>query len=108
MPRKPDSCPLSERQVVDRYFMEHRAKLIDVAAFFDRVDRAEAEGEEDFRMSALREAAKLLVDGKSDRAKRVLEILSDPTLEPLESAAGMKGAAGAWPGGLGVREGESR
>ena len=95
------SCPLTRREVVDRYFMEHRAKLIDIAAFLDRVDRTEPEAQEDFRLVALLEAAKLLVDGQADRAKRVLELLSDPTMEPLKSAAGLKGAAGTWPGGIG-------
>ncbi len=33
-----------------------------------------------------------------ERARRVLEVLSDPTSEPLDSAAGMKGALGAYPG----------
>jgi len=84
--------------------MEHRAKLIDIASFLDRVDRTAPETEEDFRLVALREAAKHLVDGKTDRAKRILELFSDPTMEPLKSAAGMKGAAGTWPGGLGIVE----
>jgi hypothetical protein len=93
------SCPLSRRQVIDRYFLEHRAKLIDLAAFLDRVDRAAADGPgEDFRLAALRRAIALLGDAGGERAKRVLELFSDPTTEPLESAAGLKGAAGAWRG----------
>lgn len=99
--QKPKTCPLSRRETIDRYFMEHRAKLIDIAAFLDRVDRTEPEAQDDFRLAALREAAKLLVDAKPDRAKRILELFSDPTMEPLESAAGMKGAAGTWPGRAG-------
>ena len=38
-PIRPSS--LTKGQVLDRYFLEHRAKLIDIAAFLDRVDRAE-------------------------------------------------------------------
>ena len=34
------TCPLTGPQVVDLYFMEHRAKLLDLAAFLDRLDRA--------------------------------------------------------------------
>jgi hypothetical protein len=39
------TCPASRSKVVDLYFLEHRAKVIDIAAFLDRADRAEDEGE---------------------------------------------------------------
>ena len=76
-------CPSSRSQVVDLYFLEHRAKLIDIAAFLDRFDRAPAEGDEtDFRVEAFR---------------RALAILSDHSTDPIPSAADMKGAFGACP-----------
>ena len=84
---------MTRAQVVDAYFMEHRARLLDVAAFLDRVDRAGA-GDDDFRMQAFRRAIDLLRDGKPERARRILELLSDPSVEPIMKA-GMKGAAGA-------------
>ena len=84
---------MKRQQILDLYFMDARAKVIDLAAFMDRVERAS--GEEDFRMKAFREALKELEKGNSDRAKRVLLSLSDPTVEPIEKAPG-KGAAGAW------------
>ena len=91
---------MPREKVVDRYFMEHRAKLLDVAAFLDRVDRSEApadatSGAEDFRVEALQRAIQLLVDEKGDRAKRVLELFSDPTETPIDKAP-MKGADGAY------------
>jgi hypothetical protein len=90
------SCPLSRSAVADLYFLEHRAKLIDIAAFLDRLDRAGPEGEpDDFRVRALRQALALLSDGNGERARRVLELLSDPTAEPI-AQAGVKGAAGAY------------
>ena len=84
-------------KVVDRYFMEHRAKLLDVAAFLDRIDRSEAPAgsDEDFRVEAMQRAIQLLIDEKGDRAKRVLELFSDPTTEPIDEAP-MKGADGAY------------
>ena len=82
-------------QVIDLYFMEARAKLIDLAAFLDRVDRAP--GTDDFRIVAFRKALRELSTNKPDRANRVLLSLSDPTTEPLASAT-TKSAAGAWPG----------
>ena len=75
--------------------MENRAKLIDLAAFLDRVDRAS--GDADFRLTAFKQAMKELGDGRPERAKNVLLFLSDPTPGPIEKAPG-KGAVGAWPG----------
>lgn len=90
------SCPLARSQVVDRYFLEHRAKLIDIAAFLDRVERADPRGEgEDFRMAAFREALQILASVEPARARRVLDLLSDPTSGPI-AKAGAKGAAGAY------------
>jgi hypothetical protein len=100
MPGLESSCPMKRSAVIDAYFMEHRAKLIDVAAFLDRVDRArpEAGADDDFRLRAFRSALAILSDGKPERARRVLDVFSDPSSEPIESAAGMKGAYGAHAG----------
>jgi hypothetical protein len=79
--------------VVDYAFIGVRAKLIEVAAFLDRVERHGAT--DDFRCVALREAAAVLVDGRAERARRILEKLSDPTTEPDQVSSG-KAALGAW------------
>lgn len=94
--RKGVGLPMSRGQVVDAYFLEHRAKVLDLAAFLDRVDRAGV-GEDDHRMRAIRAGVALLVDGKGERAKRVLELMSDPSETPIAKAP-MKGATGAWGG----------
>ena len=75
--------------------MEARFKLIDLAAFIDRVERSE--GEDDFRMKAFRQALSELSKGNKEKAKSVLMTLSDPTTEPI-AAATTKAATGAWPG----------
>mgnify|MGYP006292552575 CR=1 FL=1 len=86
---------MNQQQVLDLYFMDARCKLIEIAAFLDRLDRAE--GGADFRAEAFREALGVLAQAPSHRAKAVLLALSDPTIEPLAKAPG-KGACGAWPG----------
>jgi hypothetical protein len=83
----------ARRAVVDHGFIPTRAKLIEVAAFLDRVERYDAA--DDFRCAALRDAARLLVDGKPERARRILEKLSDPTTAPDAVSSG-KAALGAW------------
>ncbi len=93
--RRPLRLPVSAepRAIVDHGFIPMRARLIEVAAFLDRVERYRAGN--DFRCVALREAAALLVDGKPERARRILEKLSDPTTEPEIVSSG-KAALGAW------------
>jgi len=85
---------MTRQQVLDLYFMDARSKLIDLAAFLDRVDRAD--GSEDFRITALRTALKELTNGNKERAKQVLLTLSDPTTEPIPNAT-TKAACGAYP-----------
>jgi hypothetical protein len=100
MSSSPPRLPLSRTAVVDRYFLEHRAKVLDLAAFLDRVDRADPDdvcSKDDFRITSLRGAIALLLDGEPERAKRVLDLMSDPSTEPI-AAAPMKGATGAWEG----------
>ncbi len=92
------TCPAPKSKVVELYFLEHRAKLIDIASFLDRVDRAPADGSgTDFRVEAFCRALTIVGDGEPQRARRVLELLSDHSTAPIESAAGMKGAFGACP-----------
>jgi hypothetical protein len=88
---------LKSQDVIDRYFLEHRAKLIDLAAFLDRLDRTcdhDIAGC-DYRIAALYRALTVLSDGRTNRAGRILEIFSDKTTELLRSANGAKSATGA-------------
>jgi hypothetical protein len=91
------SCPLDYTAIVESYFLEHRAKLIDLAAFLDRLDRANDSTTDttDFRVEALHKAIEILNDGDGARAKRVLESFSDMSTDIPQSAEGMKGALGA-------------
>jgi hypothetical protein len=80
--------------LVDLGFMDARSKLIDLAAFLDRVERAGQQ--DDFRVQALREAIACLQLPQAQRAKAVLDSFSDPSSEPLPVAT-VKGACGANP-----------
>jgi hypothetical protein len=88
---------MTREQLLDLYFMEARAKLIDIAAFLDRVDRAQ--GDADFRLTAFIQALEQLRGTGGNRAEQVLLALSDPTKEPISKAT-IKGACGAWAGAL--------
>ena len=86
---------MTPQQVLDLYFIDARHKLIELAAFMDRVKRAGSE--EDFRMQAFRTALSELGKDQPHKAQRVLMAFSDPTTDPIPAAPG-KGACGAWPG----------
>lgn len=80
--------------LADLGFLDARSKLLDIAAFLDRLDR---HGEsDDFRVAALREAMALLNAADSGRTRRILERLSDPSQEPAAGAA-TQSACGAPP-----------
>lgn len=85
---------MTRQQVLDLYFLDARHKLIELAAFLDRVERAE--GRDDFRLRAFRTALAGLNRKRKNKAKSVLLAFSDPTTGPVEKAEG-KGACGAWP-----------
>jgi hypothetical protein len=84
---------MDRRQLLDLYFVDARARLIDIAAFLDRLERADSV--EDFRADAFLQALRELDNPGADRARRVLLALSDPTEEPIAEASG-KGACGAY------------
>lgn len=80
--------------LVDLGFMDSRSKLIDLAAFLDRVQRAGQE--DDFRVRALKAAINLLQSGEPQRARQVLLSFSDLSTEPISKAT-TQGAIGACP-----------
>lgn len=87
--------PLNVTELVDEYFIENRTRLLEIAAFLDRLDRADARGAaQDFRMKAFAEAIAML-SGPAGRLDRIQELLSDPTTEPLP-ALDRKSARGAY------------
>jgi len=88
--------PLSATQLVDEYFIENRNRLIEIAAFLDRLDRTDpAEAERDFRMQAFNDALAMLQSGSPTRVADIQTLLSDPTTEPLDTLD-RKGAIGTF------------
>ena len=88
-----DTQPKADVNLVDLDFMDARARLLDVASFLDRVQRADQM--EDYRVQALLHAVSLLANAGPNRTGEILLSLSDPTEEPIPEAH-TKGAAGAF------------
>lgn len=99
-----EKSPMSAEEILDTYFIDNRARLLEIASFLDRIDRTEdsREGKSDFRYRAFIMALKIILDSGGNRTKAVQLHFSDLSGEPLESAVGLK-AFGAWRGAF--REG---
>jgi hypothetical protein len=67
---------LSAPEVLNREFLEIRCKILELAAAFDRLDRADGSVEEDPRVARLHEALSAVLDQTSDRAEQVQMIFS--------------------------------
>ena len=88
--------PLTAVELVDEYFIENRHKLLDIAAFLDRLDAADAAlAGRDFRVKAFADAVLALASGTGDRVERIQMIFSDPTAEPI-AKLDRKAARGAY------------
>lgn len=85
---------MTKQQILDLYFLDARHKLIELAAFLDRVKRTD--GKDDFRLKAFRTALTKLGGNRKDKAKEVLLTFSDSTVEPIAKAT-TKVACGAYP-----------
>jgi hypothetical protein len=86
--------PLSSRAALDAHFLEARSKLLDLAAFLDRIDRGgSAEVKADPRLERIRQALEVLHRESGDRAEPIQRIFSleyDPHWErpqPRENGA---------------------
>lgn len=88
--------PKSGTGLIDEYFIENRTRLLEVAAYLDRLDRSgDAAVSGDFRMRAFQEALAVLCEREGGRVERIQMIFSDPTTEP-RAALDQKGAKGAF------------
>jgi hypothetical protein len=82
----------NKKEILDLQFIETRHKLVDLAAFLDRIDRHP--GEQDYRFDAMKCALPILLEDRPDRARAILDALSDPSTEPIPQAT-FQGAFGA-------------
>ena len=86
---------MKRQQVLDLYFLDARSKLIELAAYLDRVQRGK--GPSDFRHKAFLTALRHLNGSGKNKARKVHLAFSDPTTKPVAKAES-KGATGAWRG----------
>ena len=72
------ATPMAAQVVLDREFLEVRAKLIELAASFDRLDRGGGAPADDSRVKLIRQSLKVLLEETGDRAEQLQLIFSRP------------------------------
>jgi hypothetical protein len=70
--------PLPAAKALDTYFLEARAKLLELAATLDRIGRGAgaADTQADPRLHKIRQALEVLHDPSGGRAERIQQIFS--------------------------------
>jgi hypothetical protein len=65
-------------ELLDMYYLQARMHLLETAAVLDRVERHPGfeEVRDDPRLKRLKDAARLLVDGRPERAERFQKLFS--------------------------------
>lgn len=74
------------QSVLDREFLEIRARVLELAAALDRLHRAGGISPEEGRMAAIRQGIEVLQSSDADRAERVQLIFSLPYEESWRTA----------------------
>ena len=82
--------PLTASEVLNREFLETRSKILELAAAFDRLTRAEGSVSGDPRLARLYEALAAVASDASDRAEQVQMIFSREYDEGWRDAMNVK------------------
>ncbi len=94
-----ENSQMSAKEILETYFLDNRARLLEIASFFDRIDRCRDSetAKDDFRYKSFVKALKIIIDTEEERTKNVQMLFSDLSAEPIESVVDPK-AYGAWEG----------
>lgn len=71
------NSPMNPQAVLDRHYLEMRARVLELGAAFDRIQRA-GDIPADDRLLKLHKALSVVMDANPDRAVRIQMIFSDP------------------------------
>ncbi|RMF39299.1 MAG: hypothetical protein D6753_14120 [Planctomycetota bacterium] len=68
--------PRTVGQVLDQEFLQVRAKILELAAFFDRLELAEPGAVDQRQLALLQQGCAILNDDEGEKAKRVQMLFS--------------------------------
>jgi hypothetical protein len=83
--------PIDAPELLNQEFLEIRARLLQVAAALDRLDRADGDVSRDKRRTDLDRAIRVLLETNSDRAARLQMIFSLPYDRDWKTTLGLTG-----------------
>lgn len=83
------ATPMAAQAVLDREYLEVRAKLLELAATFDRLERGGGLAPGDVRLKLVRQGLKVLLDETSDRAEQIQLIFSRPYDDEWQKTFGL-------------------
>jgi hypothetical protein len=81
--------PMPAGKVLDREYLEIRAKILELAASFDRLDRGEGSVMRDPRMKLIEEGLQILQRAGADRAEKIQMVFSREYDDKWRSAYGL-------------------
>ncbi len=70
--------PLKAEELLDQEFLVVRAKILEIAAALDRLDRGNGDARTDSRTEKLRRGLEALLSREQNRAERIQQIFSLP------------------------------
>ena len=79
----------SSKDVLEQEFLLIRAKLLEVAASLDRLDRASGSLQSEPRLEQVRAAIEILLRAKNDRAEQIQLVFSRPFEDNWRERFGM-------------------
>ena len=70
--------PMPAPQLLNRDFLEIRAKILEIASALDRLDRGDGNVDDDPRMKLVLGGLNILIDDEPNRAERMQLLFSQP------------------------------
>ena len=67
---------MNSSEILEREFLEMRARVLELAACLDRIDRAPGDVSDADKMIGIRKGIEILNDSDSDRAKKIQLLFS--------------------------------
>ena len=83
------AAPMAANAVLDREFLRTRAKILEIGAILDRIDRAEGDVGSDRRRELLRQGIEVLLEDETGRAERIQMLFSLPFREKWQKEFGL-------------------
>ena len=80
---------MTSSAILDAEFLSIRAKLLEIAATLDRLDRAEGATESDPRRARIRQGIDLLTGSTAERAEQIQLLFSRPYEDDWRDYLGM-------------------